>query len=112
MCQFVLSATQHAGDQKQHEGLPSRLLKQSETDEPQNLESRMIDSCSGVAVQLPCLNTLVCFTLLPAGASLAVTINAISGTTPEGDALVADGPYGMWSLDAEQVRTERQCGCQ
>jgi hypothetical protein len=34
-----------------------------------------------------------------------VNVNAVSGTTADGDALVADGPYGMWSLDAEQVRT-------
>lgn len=42
---------------------------------------------------------------LPAAASYVVYVNAVSGTTPEGDALLADGPYGMWSLDAEQVCT-------
>lgn len=41
--------------------------------------------------------------MLCAAAALAVTVNAVSGTNKEGDALVADGPYGMWSLDAEQV---------
>lgn len=35
-------------------------------------------------------------------ASFLATVNAVSGTTAEGDALIADGPYGMWSLDAEQ----------
>jgi len=35
-------------------------------------------------------------------ASYVVTVNAVSGTSPNGEALVADGPYGMWSLDAEQ----------
>jgi hypothetical protein len=39
----------------------------------------------------------------PAAASYLVTVNAVSGTTAENDALIADGSYGMWSLDAEQV---------
>jgi hypothetical protein len=41
--------------------------------------------------------------LLCAAASYVVTVNAVSGISPNGEALVADGPYGMWSLDAEQV---------
>lgn len=48
------------------------------------------------------LCVLWCVPLLAAASYLAV-VNAVSGTTPEGDGLVADGPYGMWSLDAEQV---------
>jgi hypothetical protein len=38
-----------------------------------------------------------------AAASYVVTVNAVSGISPNGEALLADGPYGMWSLDAEQV---------
>lgn len=50
---------------------------------------------------------LLCGVLLPpAAASYVVTVNAVSGVTPDGGALAVDGPYGMWSLDAEQV-----CGC-
>jgi len=44
-----------------------------------------------------------------AAASLAVTVNAVSGVSAEGDALVADGPYGMWSLDTEQVTKGGMC---
>lgn len=59
-----------------------------------------------VCVKPVLTDTASCCAVLcsPAAASFLATVNAVSGTTAEGDALIADGPYGMWSLDAEQVR--------
>jgi hypothetical protein len=55
---------------------------------------------------------VACRAVSPAAASYLVTLNAVSGTTAQNDALVADGSYGIWSLDAEQVsiRTHAHTG--